>query len=224
MRGLQIFFLLIIPLITSGQVTDFLKSSGSTIRANSQTANIFIDGKLVGQGEVSGVKIKRDECITVQVSEVGYITQIKEFCRKKGMPSMEKTEFIAMPTDDSFEASERNDYANNDIIINPKEKDVNKSWLNAIRLITNYFDALEVNDNDVRYLRTAWVVNVFGNYTIRSRLIFRLTDENPVEYRFKLVSERARGEASPREDEKFKSWDRVLKRYNPLIEEIQSRL
>ena len=56
--------------------------------------------------------------------------------------------------------------------------------------MTNYFDALEVNDNDVRYLRTAWVVNVFGNYTIRSRLIFRLTDENPLEYRFKLVSER----------------------------------
>ena len=42
------------------------------------------------------------------------------------------------------------------------------------------------------YLRTAWVVNVFGNYTIRSRLIFRLTNENPLEYRFKLVSERAR--------------------------------
>ena len=74
-----------------------------------------------------------------------------------------------MPIDDSFEASERNDFANNDIIINPKEKDVNKSWLSAIRLVTNYFDALEVNDNDVRYLRTAWVVNVFGSYTIRSR-------------------------------------------------------
>ena len=83
MKGLQIFVILILPFITSGQVTDFLKSSGSVIRANSQTADIFIDGKLVGQGEVSGVKIKRDECITVQVSEVGYITQIKEFCRKK---------------------------------------------------------------------------------------------------------------------------------------------
>ena len=74
-----IFFLLIIPFITSGQVTDFLKSSGSTIRANSQTANIFIDGKLVGQGEVSGIK-NQIKCITVQVTEVGYITQIKEFC------------------------------------------------------------------------------------------------------------------------------------------------
>ena len=210
--------------MTSGQVTGFLKSSGSIIRANSQTADIYIDGKLVGQGEVSGINIKRNECITVQVSEVGYITQIKEFCKKKGMPSMEKTEYIAMPVDDSYEASDRSDYANNDIVINPKEKNINTSWLNAIRLVTNYFDALEVNDNDVRYLRTAWVVNVFGNFTIRSRLIFRLTNENPLEYRFKLVSERARGEASPREDEKFKAWDRVLKRYNPLIEEVQSRL
>ena len=30
---------------------------------------------------------------------------------------MEKTEYIDMPIDDSFEASERNDFANNDIII-----------------------------------------------------------------------------------------------------------
>ena len=39
-----------------------------------------------------------------------------------------------------------------------------------------------------------------------------ITDENPLEYRFKLSFREARGEASPREDEKFKSWDRVLKR------------
>ena len=31
--------------MTSGQVTGFLKSSGSVIRANSQTADIYIDDK-----------------------------------------------------------------------------------------------------------------------------------------------------------------------------------
>ena len=42
--------------------------------------------------------------------------------------------------------------------------------------------------------------------------------------KFKIVSERASGRASAREDEKFREWDRVLRRYQGLIEEIQSRL
>ena len=100
----------------------------STIRTNVPSADIFIDGKLVGQGEVGGIKIPRNECITVQVSATGYLSQTKEYCKIKGMPQIEKTEYIELGIDDSFEASVQSDFANNDIIINPKNKDVDQVW------------------------------------------------------------------------------------------------
>ncbi len=195
----------------------------STIRSNVPSADIFIDGKLVGQGEVSGIKIPRNECITVQVSATGYLSQTKEYCKIKGMPQIEKTEYIELGIDDSFEASVQSDFANNDIIINPKNKDVDQVWKNAFRLITNYFDAMEVNDTEVYYLRSSWVVATFKGYTIRTRVVYRLTRENPLEFSIKVVSERAEGLASAKDDEKYKPWTRILKRYAALIEEVQQR-
>ena len=199
------------------------QSQKSTIRTNIPSADIFIDGKLVGQGEVGGITIPRNECITVQVSATGYLSQTKEYCKIKGMPQIEKTEYIELGVDDSFEASVQSDFANNDIIINPKNKDVEEVWKNAFRLISNYFDAMEVNDTEVYYLRTSWVVATFKGYTIRTRVIYRLTRENPLEFSIKVVSERAEGQASPKDDEKYKPWTSILKRYAALIEEVQQR-
>ena len=137
---------------------------------------------------------------------------------------MKKNEYFELEVDSSFEASFETDFANNDIIINPRGSDLNDIWTSAVRLVVENFDALEVNDNEVRYLRTSWVVNTYEAYTIRTRLIGRVTNENPLELRFKIVSERASGRSSARDDEKFREWDRVLRRYQGLIEEIQSRL
>ena len=61
-------------------------------------------------------------------------------------------------------------------------------------------------------------------FTIRTRLIARVSDEDPIEVRFKIVSERARGQVSPRDDERFRAWQRIMRKYEGLIEEIQSRL
>lgn len=210
-------------LFTTGTYSEIL-GGGSTINTNNNSHNIFINGQVVGQGSVAGIKIPKNECITVQVSGTGYITEIKKFCRQKGMPKMQKTEYIPLSRDDSFDATFSSDLANNDIIVNPRRGNLDEVWKNAVRLVIENFDALEVNDNDVNYLRTSWVVDTFDEFTIRTRLIARVSDEDPIEVRFKIVSERARGQVSPRDDEQFRSWQRIMRKYEGLIEEIQSRL
>ena len=210
-------------LFTTGTYSQLL-GGGSTINTNSDSHNIFINGQLVGQGSVAGIKIPKNECITVQVSGTGYITEIKKFCRQKGMPKMQKTEYIPLSRDDSFDATFSSDLANNDIIVNPRRGNLDEVWKNAVRLVIENFDALEVNDNDVNYLRTSWVVDTFDEFTIRTRLIARVSDEDPIEVRFKIVSERARGQVSPRDDEQYRSWQRIMRKYQGLIDEIQSRL
>ena len=210
-------------LFTTGTYSQLL-GGGSTINTNIPSHNIFINGQVVGQGSVAGIKIPKNECITVQVSGTGYITEIKKFCRQKGMPKMQKTEYIPLARDDSFDGTFSSDLANNDIIVNPRRGTLDEVWKNAVRLVVENFDALEVNDNDVNYLRTSWVVDTFDEFTIRTRLIARVSNEDPLEIRFKIVSERARGQASPRDDERFRSWQRIMRKYEGLLEEIQSRL
>ena len=144
---------------------------------------------MVGQGSVAGIKIPKNECITVQVSGTGYITEVKKFCRQKGMPKMQKSEYITLARDESFDATFSTDLANNDIVVNPRGTNLDEVWVNAVRLVVENFDALEVNDNNVNYLRTSWVVDTFDEFTIRSRLIARVCGENPIEVRFKIVSE-----------------------------------
>ena len=210
-------------LFTTGTYSQLL-SGGSTINTNSDSHNIFISGQLVGQGSVAGIKIPKNECITVQVSGTGYITEVKKFCRQKGMPKMQKTEYITLARDESFDATFSTDLANNDIVVNRRGTNLDEVWVNAVRLVVENFDALEVNDNNVNYLRTSWVVDTFDEFTIRTRLIARVSGENPIEVRFKIVSERARGQVSPRDDELFRSWKRIMRKYQGLIDEIQSRL
>ena len=216
--------ILILSLLFTTVTYSQLLSGGSTINTNSDSHNIFINGQIVGQGSVAGIKIPKNECITVQVSGTGYITEVKKFCRQKGMPKMQKTEYITLARDESFDATFSTDLANNDIVVNPRGSNLDEVWVNAVRLVVENFDALEVNDNNVNYLRTSWVVDTFDEFTIRTRLIARVSGENPIEVRFKIVSERARGQVSPRDDEQFRSWQRIMRKYEGLIEEIQSRL
>ncbi len=223
MKKLILILSLFLSTVSYSQIS-FFGGGGSTITTNSDSHTIFINGQEVGQGSVSGIKIPKNECITVQVSGTGYITEVKKFCRKKGMPKMQKTEYITLGLDQSFEATFSTDLANNDIIVNPRGENLDEVWITAVRLVVENFDALEVNDSDVNYLRTSWVVDSFREYTVRTRLIARVSNENPIEIRFKIVSERANGQASPRDDEKFRSWQRIMRRYQGLIDEIQSRI
>ena len=224
MKKLYLFLILFLTTGAYSQINFSLGGGGSTITTNSDSFIIYINGQEVGQGSVTGIKIPKNECITVQVSGSGYITEIKKFCRQKGMPKMQKTEYITLARDDSFDATFPCDLANNDIIVNPRRGDLDEVWKNAVRLVVENFDALEVNDNDVNYLRTSWVVDTFREFTIRTRLSARVSNESPLQLRFKIVSERASGQVSPREDERFRSWQRIMRKYEGLIEEIQNRL
>jgi hypothetical protein len=217
---LSLFTLLAIG--TAQAQLGFLK--GSSINTNVPNSRIYINGEKVGNGSINNIKVPKNDCIKVEVYADGFVGKSVKYCNRKGMPKMQKTEYIELGVDPSFEASTSSDFANREIIVNPQGGSIEDNWINIVRLIISHFDALEVNDNKVNYLRTSWVVDNFNAYTVRTRLIVRLSNDNPQEYRFKIVSERAFGEESVRSDEKFKSWDRILKRYIAFIDEVQSRV
>lgn len=205
----------IIPFLTFSQ-----KMALST---NPPDAEIFIGGKKVGTGSID-IKVGKNECITVQIVREGFLQYSNEYCNKKGMPSIPKKEYIQLSVDQSYEASSKSDIANVDVVLKPNRGTIEENWLSSIRTITDYFDALEVSDSDVKYLRTAWIVDTFDGFVVRTRIIYRLTRDEPQEYKLKIVSERAMRNTSSKQDERFESWDRVLKKYGTLLEEVSVRV
>ena len=186
-------------------------------------AKIYVDGKMMGSGELD-VMILSHECVTVKVEKVGYLNGTIEFCYKPNYTPPPKTYFYQMEKDDAYDASEATDVANVDIEVKTTKKE-DDAWKLLSQIITTYFDVIEVTDKNTGYLRTAWVVQTFKQKTIRTRIIIKLASTDPLAYKIKLVSEVANaGQVSVKSDELFKEWDRILRKYQEVIHEVQTRL
>jgi hypothetical protein len=186
-------------------------------------AKVFIDGKLIGVGQVD-VVIQTYTCAVVKVEKTAFLTGTIEFCNKPNFSPPPKAYHMVMERDDSYDASEATDIANLDIEVKTKKSELD-AWKLLSQIITTYFDVIEVTDRETGYLRTSWVVQTFKQRTIRTRMIVKLGSTDPLTYKVKLVSEQANSpQMSVKNDEYFKEWDRVLRKYKEVIFEIQTRL
>jgi hypothetical protein len=186
-------------------------------------AEIYIDGKLMGKGQAE-VLILSNSCVTVKVEKIGFLDETISFCNKKHSATPPKTYYLEMKRDDAYDASIQTDIANIDIELKTTQSEID-SWKLISMIITSYFDVIEVTDRETGYLRTSWVVQTFNQNTIRSRMIVKLGDTNPLTYKVKLISEESRvAGTSVKSDELYREWDRVLRKYGNVIDELQSRL
>lgn len=192
------------------------------ISASEPDAVIYVDGK--PSGSSAEIRIDKNSCVAVKIVKTGFLTENLSFCNKKNAATIPKSLFVEMKRDDSYDASLKIDFANNDIDVNTTKPE-SDAWRLLNQIITSKFDIIEITDKETGYMRTAWAVQTFKANTVRSRMIVKLGSTNPLYYKVKLVSEQS-GEpgTSPKSDEKFQEWDRVLRKYEAVINELQSRL
>jgi hypothetical protein len=56
-------------------------------------------------------------------------------------------------------------------------------------------------------------------------MIVKLGNSDPLTYKVKLISEQSgMSQTSVKSDELFKEWDRILRKYKEIVNEIQTRL
>lgn len=183
-------------------------------------ASILLNGVEVGKGNAE-VNIPEGGSITVKVQKIGYVTEERVFSSSQNPP---KTYHFILFRDESFDASASSDIANVDVDIKTTKSE-SDAWKLLSQIITSYFDVIEVSDKETGYIRTSWVIQQFKYNTIRTRVIVKLGNINPIEYKIKLVSECSyQSGTSAKSDELFKPWDRVLRKYENFISEVQSRL
>ena len=140
-------------------------------------AQIFVNGSLVGSGKAE-IKVAKNSTVNVKVKKAGYISEERNY-KNDGVMKLPKSEFITLQKDASFESSSTNDLANRDIDIKTTKTEED-AWKKLSSIITGSFDVIEVTDKSTGYLRTAWAVQKFGPVIIRTRLVIKIGNENPL--------------------------------------------
>lgn len=196
----------------------------TVILSTSETdAKIYIDGKLMGNGQAE-VVVLSNSCVTIRAEKVGFLTETITFCNKKESAKPPKSYYVEMRRDDAYDASVQTDIANIDIELKTSKTEI-EAWKLMSQIITSHFDVIEVTDRETGYLRTSWVVQAFQQNTIRSRVIVKLGNSDPLVYKVKLISEESRhAGTSVKSDELYREWDRVLRKFENIVEELRTRL
>lgn len=202
-----------------------VKAQSVEISASEPDAQIIVDGQTLGTGRLK-VKVPKNSCVDVKVIKSGFLKYGQTFCNKKGMSDLPKKQFFDMKRDDAEEASIKTDQANVDFSIEVNKKlDITDVWKRVNQIVTDYFDAIEVSDKETSYLRTSWSIQSFQQNTIRSRIIIKLAKSDPLTFKVKLVSEYSGFPlTSVKADEQFHEWDRVLRKYQNVISDFNTRL
>lgn len=216
------FFLIVTLILFSASTPVFsqkIKDAQMTISASAADAEITVNGKAAGNGSAK-VKMLANSCMKISATKDGYYAKSVEFCNN-GFTKLPKAHYIELEPDAAFAASIKTDVANVDINIRPK-KPLPDTWKPINSLVLQYIDAIEISDKENFYLRTAWVAQTFNSGVIRTRLLIKSAGQD--QFVVKILSERADPGSSVKDDEKFKEWDRVLRKYSKVIDELQSRL
>jgi hypothetical protein len=214
--GVTLIFLL--------HMTAYAGKKNILISCSQPDAAIFSNGIKVGNGQAE-VVVLSDGCVTINIEKVGYLRVEETICNKKGFPKVPQTKYFELLADPAYNASVQTDMANIDVEIklNPNRENV-ESWKILNQVVTSYFDVIEISDRETGYLRTSWNNQNFDNATVRTRLIVKIGTLEPLSYKVKLVSEIGESGTSVKSDHKFAEWDRVLRSYETVIDQIVSRL
>jgi len=220
LKSPKIFILLFILATYSTSVfSQKVRDARIKVSVSSPDAAITVNGKAAGNGGAE-VKLLANSCMKISAQKDGFFAKTVEFCNN-GFTKLPKAHYIELEQDAAFEASVKTDIANVDINIRPKRSLI-ETWKSVNSLVLQYIDAIEVSDKENFYLRTAWVASTFNSGIIRTRVIIKSSGNE--QFTIKILSEKAETGSSVKDDEKFKEWDRVLRKYAKIIDELQNRL
>ena len=210
-------------------IADRVALAGRVVNVSGpQGARIFVNQKQAGVGSYP-VKIASGSCATVRVEQTGFLAYEREYCVQDNAPPPPMEDVVTLKQDDSFAASVASDQANVNVTIEVgKARTEEQAWKLLSSIVLGSFDVLENSDSQTGYLRTAWQLKTYGDnndVVIRTRIIVKRSNDEPLRYTVKIVSERNKAAGvSVKEDENFTPWDRILNTYKDVISEMQSRM
>ena len=209
------------------------------------TAKIYFNGELSGTGTAT-ITLERAILVEVKIVNEGFITFQKnyrygkgsQFAKNEGVGGYErgKNEYtITLDEDPAYVSPEEKEEKLDKISIltdsinkfincsvNAKYSQTD-SWKIVNSVVSDYFDDIDNTNTEVGTLKTPWQSQIIGSQKMRTRLIVKTNTDNS--YKIKIQSEYTDNvNASVKDDETFKEWDRILKKYSNLIIDLNSKL
>lgn len=195
------------------------------------TAKIYIDGSYVGDGIVTATLRKKDDFIAIKIENPGFVTlQTKIYFKDKRNAyefTLKKDDFY----DSSTESANANKFFN--VSVSDKYLEASKDekeatllvWKMIHQILLNYYSEIATSDMLSGFVQTPWSKTSFGeaNTQVRTRVTVKESNlGGKLTYSIKIESQQA--PLSSNREESFINTDRVLKQYEQLIPEFQSRI
>lgn len=225
MKKVLLFIIcLIIPMVASARDVK--------ISVTPSTARIYIDGNYVGDGVVT-VPVKRKEgFIVVKMEEQGYVTletKIYAKDKRKAVSYILRRDALY---DLTVEAGNTNKYFTIDVakelysIDSQGKKNTEKAWKLIHQILLNYFDEIQTTDLNSGFIQTPWHYKRLAEIdkVIRTRVSIReISVGDALTFQIKVSSEIA-PLLGANYEESYQETIRLVKEFEPLISEFQSRL
>jgi hypothetical protein len=217
----KLFFVLLATILCGFSANAQLFSRGKTINVVPDNAQIIIGGTEVGTGTYQ-LTMGNKDYVLIKLSAPGYVEKtVKVFKSDK-----RNTLTFTLEIDESWAASDvSSDLANKSMTVVVKQgMDANEVWKRIIYYTSDLFPNMEISDKSAGWIRSAWEIQSFRYVTIRTRIeIKEVPGQDDLRYRVQLKSEYAWNDCG-RNDQCFKQWDRVLKRFKQSIEDLVNSL
>lgn len=195
-------------------------------------AQISVDGNYVGDGVVE-VTLDKSDFIAIKLEKEGYLTQENKFYKSDKRSAISYT----MRPDKFWEASVPSGLVNKffSVSVSPdfytKDKDgkidPDRAWKLIHQILLNYFEEMQTTDISSGFIQTPWEYERFSEsrQAVRTRVTVKQSgvSENELVFQIKISSEEAPLVGMSNESS-YREVVRILKKFEPLISEFQSRL
>ncbi len=183
-------------------------------------AKIYVDGSYVADGNYFLKFGSRDDLFVVKVEAPGYVTKVVKVFKTDTRNAIT----VALRNDDSLEGSVASNLANKYFTINVRDGvNEDQAWKLLSQVMLNYFDEMQTSDKSSGYMNTTWVTETFpmAEIKVRTRVQIKQAISEGLAYQIRITSEFAPLHAG---EQAYKPWSRVLKKYESLINEMQTRI
>lgn len=195
-------------------------------------ATIKVNGSYYGDGSAV-VKIKKNDFVSVECSCPGYETLNTRIYGNDDRKTVEIKLKEDMLLKQTTESSVANNFftvkVNKNLYSDDPEtgkRDSENAWKMAHNVLLKYFDEIMTSDAASGFIQTPWL---YKNYieagkTLRTRVTIKESNiGGDLTFQIKMVSEIANIQARSRE-EAFVETNRIMKEFETLVSEFQSRL
>jgi len=218
----SVFFISVAMFATTQDVSAQTK----TVHVIPETAKIFLNGHEVGSGSYT-IKFKKNEdFVMLKFEAPGYISRTVRLHKNNPSKTISYTLFQDEAMLNSVGVGEGIDLANRffDVTVR-KGMTEDEVWKRLMNIAVRNFENIEVRDQAAGWIRTAWSSTFFPQQTVRTRMEIQLqfAGNDELSYRVRISSEIADKDCG-NHSQCFVRYDRLLKRYEQLITELQTTL